>query len=842
MARTWRARKIAQDDFKLIFLQVPPESQPFTSPSSGGGPSRQTPVRQRAEHAKSLLAKFDQAWSAPGERDAVAFASRSGVYLEFESFSDDLPLKSLEDVQAGIRLLNVRVVETDNGERKSLATVYVPKPKAGSLIKKITDYRDKESASGKPKNEKLISRIDDIRSALVSSFWTDDPLQIPTNDPKWVEVWLATDDEERVNEFRAKLAELELQEHPRRGTITFPERTVLMVWATGNDLARLVDHSDRLAELRSAREASTFWFDLANADQADWVNDLLQRSSFEDSSGVSVCVLDSGVTAGHPLLQPLMNLADAMAVDPAWGSHDHGRHGTLMSGLAGYGDLQAALESPGLIEVRHRLESVKILPLPPHANAEELWGHVTAQGVYRSEIANPDRKRVICLAVTSTGTRREGRPTSWSAEIDQLAAGVNEASKRLIVVSAGNVREREEWAAYPISNATNSVHDPAQAWNAVTVGASTWKTQIDDTNLAGYSPIAPAGGLSPFSTTSTTWQHSKWPIKPEVVFEGGNAAREPNGGAWEIDDLTLLSTWHDPTVRHFGPFAATSAATALASNFAACIWSEYPQLWPETVRGLMIHSAEWTQSMLDQFAGNGNKTSLRPLLRSCGYGVPSLARATRCLRNHVTLVSEREILPYEKENDSSGSRIITRDLHFYKLPWPADVLAELGGVDVEMRVTLSYFIEPGPGEIGWKERYRYPSAGLRFDINSPGESQDEFLKRINTKGRDEDYAKQSSSASKYWKLGEQRDVGSIHSDIWQGTAVELSASNMIAIFPTIGWWRERSQLGKWDQKMRYSLIVSIRTPEIQVNVDVYTPVASLIMPQIEIAVDSEEPA
>lgn len=787
-----------------------------------------------------MLAKLDQAWSAPGKRDAVAFASRTGVYLEFESLSDDLPLKGLEDIRAGVRLLNVREILTENGERKLLATVYVPKPQAGSFIKKIADYRDKESEGGRPKNEKLISRIDDIRSAFVSSFWTDDPVQIPTTDPKWVEVWLATDDGGRVNEFRAKLAELEIQEHPRRATITFPERTVLMVWATGNDLARLVDHSDGLAELRSAREANTFWFDLLNADQADWAKDLLRRSSFEDASGVSVCILDSGVTAGHPLLQPLMNLTDAMTVDPEWGSHDHGRHGTMMSGLAGYGDLQAALESRGSIEIGHRLESVKILPLPPHANAEELWGHVTAQGVYRSEIANPDRKRVICLAVTATETRKKGRPTSWSAEIDQLAAGVNDASKRLIVVSAGNVREREEWADYPTSNATNSIHDPAQAWNAVTVGASTWKTQINDTNLDGYDPIAPAGGLSPFSTTSRTWQHNKWPIKPEVVFEGGNAAREPNGGALEIDDLTLLSTWHDPRIRLFGPFAATSAATALASNFAACIWSEYPHLWPETVRGLMIHSAKWTQTMLNQFAGNGIKTSLPPLLRSCGYGVPSLARATRCLRNRVTLVSEREIRPYEKRIAESSSRIITRDLHLYKLPWPADVLAELGEVDVEMRVTLSYFIEPGPGEIGWKERYRYPSAGLRFDINSPSENQAEFLKRINTKARDEDYAKTSSSAAKHWKLGEQRDVGSIHSDIWQGTAVELSASNMIAVFPTIGWWRERSQLGKWDKTMRYSLIVSISTPETQANVDVYTPVANLIMPQVEIIVDSED--
>lgn len=32
-----------------------------------------------------------------------------------------------------------------------------------------------------------------------------------------------------------------------------------------------------------------------------------------------------------------------------------------------------------------------------------------------------------------------------------------------------------------------------------------------------------------------------------------------------------------------------------------------------------------------------------------------------------------------------------------------------------MRVTLSYFVEPGPGEVGWEDKYRYLACGLRFD-------------------------------------------------------------------------------------------------------------------------------
>jgi hypothetical protein len=110
-------------------------------------------------------------------------------------------------------------------------------------------------------------------------------------------------------------------------------------------------------------------------------------------------------------------------------------------------------------------------------------------------------------------------------------------------------------------------------------------------------------------------------------------------------------------------------------------------------------------------------------------------------------------------------------------------------------------------------------------LNSPTESKNQFLRRINAAERDDDNGHPgTSSASGHWLLGQQtRDKGSIHSDKWSGTAAELAASNMIAVYPVIGWWRERAHLGKWNRKTRYALIVSINTPE--QNIDIYTPVA-----------------
>ena len=76
-------------------------------------------------------------------------------------------------------------------------------------------------------------------------------------------------------------------------------------------------------------------------------------------------------------------------------------------------------------------------------------------------------------------------------------------------------------------------------------------------------------------------------------------------------------------------------------------------------------------------------------------------------------------------------------MHLHNLPWPHNELEGLGEVPVEMRVTLSYFIEPNPSQRGHRSRYRYESHGLRFEVKRPLESIAEFRKRINLAARDE---------------------------------------------------------------------------------------------------------
>lgn len=181
-----------------------------------------------------------------------------------------------------------------------------------------------------------------------------------------------------------------------------------------------------------------------------------------------------------------------------------------------------------------------------------------------------------------------------------------------------------------------------------------------------------------------------------------------------------------------------------------------------------------------------------------------------------------------------------REMHLHALTWPKDVLISLADADATLHVTLSYFIEPGPGQIGWKDKYRYASHGLRFDVNKPGESWDEFEKRINISVHDEDEGK-TSSGSGDWFLGvNNRNVGSIHSDYKFASAIELSDIEFVAAYPVIGWWRSRKYLGRIDSEARYSLRVSIETPGMET--DLYSEITQVTESTLVTATPSLSPA
>ena len=797
------------------------------------------PPRDRPRHARALQSQVEAVRrQAAAARDAQQAAGLDdpGLRVEFESFSEiELAFESLARERSGIELLNVR-----QEDDRTYATVFVPDGKLDHFERLISDYlaERRDSAGRARDNQKLVDAIRRIRAASLRALWTDEDREFPTEDEGalWWEVWLPVrrDRQAVTTSFRERAEAQAMRVAP--GELVFPERTVLLVSASLEQMQRSMPTLNSVAEVGRAKETAEFFDSLRPEEQQDWLDELLARTGFAaDADEVPrVCLLDTGVNRGHPLLGPALDSDDLHTVEPGWGVDDAHGHGTQMAGVALAGDLTALVEGADPVALEHRLESVKLLPGPGGDGDPRHHGFVTVEAVARPEIAAPRRRRVFGMAVTARDGRDRGRPSAWSAAVDALAADVAGGGEhpRLLVLSTGNVQDNTAWLTYPESNDSDGVHDPAQAWNALTVGAFTELARITDADAGDYEPIALRGGLSPFSTTSLTWTEKHWPLKPDVVLEGGNAARD-RLSAVTMDSLSLLTTHHRPAERIFTTTNATSAATALAARLAARIMVVYPALWPETVRALIVHSAEWTETMRRislPTTREVTKADYQRLVQRCGFGVPDLDRALWSVRNSLTMVTEERLHPFKREESKQPT---LRDMQLHDLPWPREALESLGETQVEMRVTLSYFIEPNPSRRGVRSRYRYESHGLRFDVKRPHESVDEFRTRINALARDEEEGhRHGRDNDPAWLIGKQvRHRGSLHGDIWRGSAADLASRGCLAVYPAVGWWKTRQALERYDQAARYALVVSIRAPE--VDVDLRTEVANRIGVAVE---------
>lgn len=830
---------------KLSNLYISKAGQSFDfKPANGGGGIENYPPRaSRRSHAEKLEYDLFSAWEKANQNQkeigTVSVASRHGVYLEIKGQAGfDLITKSLENTTQHVRICNVKQEEDSENKIIESTTVYVPNNKRDFFIKKMNKYKETESA------EKVIGTIESINLALVDALWLSDKNKIPTTTSQWCEVWLMYEAKENVpeviDEFFKICDERSIEYKDQR--IIFPERVVLGVRANKQQLSDLQWLSSRIAEFRIMVTPTSFYENLSELEQREFVQDLVERLDVSSRSNTSICILDTGVNNGHDLLAPLLSDENMHTVDLEKGVNDIANHGTRMAGVASYFTLEDKIESRDPVVVNHFLESVKLFDRS-NDNDRELYGYVTENAINLAEIQNPDTNRIICMAITgeTNAIENDGRPSSWSGAIDSIISGANDIGsskieKKLMFVSAGNtsILEITQSEGYKTAVINHTVEDPGQAWNAITVGAFTSKYEIPEKYNGTYQPVVEPGCYSPFTSSSLAFA-DKWPVKPEIVLEGGNLSYDKRSNFYtEFSDLQLLTTGKDFQLgKSFDTISMTSSATAQAAWLGASIVHHYPHLWPETVRALIVHSAEWTEVMKKGTFENAvpKRSDYRKLLRICGYGVPSLSKAIWSASNRVNIIIEDEIQPFQKKVNGSCT---SKEMHIHNIPWPDEVLLGLGDETVRMRVTLSYYIEPGPGEIGWKDKYRYPSCGLIFDVNNATEDHENFLKRINKAMReDEGDNGEVKNDSSRWIIGStNRNVGSIHSDIWEGTASELSQSNKIAIYPKTGWWKLRTNWKKYNSKIRYSLVVSIEAPEVET--DLYTVIKNKIETEINV--------
>lgn len=775
--------------------------------------------------------------------------SEPGYPLEYGSLEKS-PTKDAD----GITLLNVRHEQTPQGE-VTKAAIFVPHGQLKVLEKKILEYADptKDSKDKKgnvtgPRNARLLNNIHSISSAAVDALWTD-PDPLPTADePVWLELWIRRDGGRNWrDQLLEECARLEIRVLARQ--LPLPDHIVVVVEGSRARLELSLDLLNCLSEIRKARPCCVGLTDLTGIEQEEWIDLALTRIHWPGEDAPSVCLLDAGVNRAHPLVEPLLSVSDMSTVfgdgdkadDTVW------KHGTPMAGLAAFGDLRDLMLSAGDWEQLHRLESVKLVRSSTDHDRDN-YGAVTLAAINEPESIAPRRPRVFCMAVTAPGPNTFGNPSSWSTAIDIAAAGAQDETDlpRVILVSAGNTRQHDKTFSYPGTLHSNHIEDPAQAWNAITVGAITSHTAIGETDAEALrcDPVAPEHHLSPFTRTSHAWCMGRkdWPIAPDIVMEGANLGRHRDRQE-EYQALASLaphSTASNFTLKPIQSFNATSAATALAARVAARIVQRYPDARPETIRGLLVHSARWPQSVLDRMALDphqaGRTEEVQALMRGYGYGVPNEQRALDSLANQATLFTEGTLQPYKGDPGTASFN----ECHLIALPWPVALLQAHPDTTCTLRVTLSYFIHPNPGTRSWDngKKYKYASHLLGFTPKHKDHSFEEFRSLLHA---DEDDMTGNLN-DPGWALGDKlrRKGGSLIQDLWKGSAADLATMDAIAVFPRAkGWWATR-KYGEDRQEhnchlnsVSYSLIISLET---EADLPVYSVIEAAIQ-SIEVGID-----
>lgn len=402
---------------------------------SGKGPSD---VPDREGHAQNLLRALD---ALPN----IKSDGLPGLYLEVSGRQGEkLKRDSLDTKHLSLLKYEEGKNRADGMDR---ATIFATAKGVEVFRKKVEQFRtennpdrekDGQAIPGRPKNADLVQSVAAIIEAGLRALWRspNHKFPAPNTDTLW-EIWL---DPNGADRFTRMAPDYGLE--PGSEQLRFPEDVVIVASGTRDALAAAVRRIGGVRALAAPSVTADFFQGLPVQEQAEWVDELVRRTSFPQNADPSfITLLDTGVSRAHPLIQPSLSPGDRHAADPAWAVDDIKGHGTRMAGLALYGDLTTTLQQMQPVEIHHRLESVKLLP-DAGENPHHLLGAITRDAINTVE-AQGARRRIFSMPVTTgEDTPHDGAPTSWSSAIDELAAGVlgQQEIKRLLLISAVSVR------------------------------------------------------------------------------------------------------------------------------------------------------------------------------------------------------------------------------------------------------------------------------------------------------------------------------------------------------------------------------------------------------------------
>lgn len=459
-----------------------------------------------------------------------------------------------------------------------------------------------------------------------------------------------------------------------------------------------------LAKVRGSKELGEALLDLdfvARVDLpprlAEAYSRIFQDVSFPDPALVPedddplVCVVDSGVVSGHPLLANWV--IEERDFDTGEGTEvDLNGHGTSVAGLVVYGDVAECMERNEW-RPQVRICSAKVLRHRPNLSDPEM-GDVVFPEEHRVERITEEairyfaRERGCKVFNLSLGNPleiyNEGRQFPWAEKLDELARELDivivvptvNRTDLPIPEEASNREQFQQHVRDGLLEGSQRVCNPATASLAITVGAIARSEALghhaEDGVLSLRDALAgsPEGGPAPFTRSGPGYRidQTKAGIKPDFVHYGGNYAfSSVAGGAprWVSNHLLL----GEPTIqkerngRFVGAVNGTSFACAHVSYAAAIAASSLRESLGRAPSANLIRALLGSAAATPP-CGDDWLVDEETAQRLVGYGICSAEELTWSRANRVRLIAEDSL-----EEDK---------LHLYRVPVPEAFLSTGG--------------------------------------------------------------------------------------------------------------------------------------------------------------------
>lgn len=581
------------------------------------------PARQRAQHAARLRTGALQAVAHLHEAERAAPALATEVpYVRLQPAPGTLVTE--QDVKS---LGLVPILRRED----SVIAAYAVDRNLSSFQQRLARYE------ASPANRlQAISKFDSVspwsREERTSPRLRE--IELEPDRPYTVDVLLLPLEGERPNRQALRAVEtfVERQQGQVLDRSLAPNFAALRVRLGGQALDTLLEYRDDIAWVDvpprvhlPIHEAVSFSLDDLPAEIPGPAEDM-----------VGICVVDSGLVEGHPLLAPAIASEKSRSFPESLGPPvptppvgERAGHGTRVAGIALYGDLAAAIAQkriePGAILFNARMldDNAELSEerMPFLRDVVEHFGDVC-------RIFN------LSLGLDHCGTSL----SIHAVELDTLARERN----ALFIVSSGNVtvqdiaeRFPKQMPPYPdfLHHPPWRVRMPAEALNALTIGGIT-PDATAPLRFPERKAVAPGRAPSPFNCSGGL----KNVLKPELVEVAGNLAFDSNTKQW-VDNEALLrvsTTSHQIPGRLLGYDHGTSFAAPKVAYLAAQLLRRYPEASANLVRALLVQSAGMPQGV--------EGWPIRQQMRLCGFGVPNLDRALYCRPQRATLYFEGEIV------------------------------------------------------------------------------------------------------------------------------------------------------------------------------------------------------